>query len=904
MPRPDPSAPLRPRPGRTRVRAGWAGGGHLPASFPARAAARLRGAAVALLPLLAAGLLPSGAAGQTGPGRSVDPDGLRPGDTVLAAPAARYAASPVHRFVLGGGHRDLWDVPVPVEVLDLDAFAGGLTVEGPGGGNQTRSLRFTGADGRRYAFRSVDKDARRTLPPELRRSAAGAVLQDQISSLFPLSALVVAPLVDAVGVLRADPLLRVMPADPRLGQHADEFAGMLGWMEERPDEAKGGAAGFAGSRRVVGSERLFEILEEEPAVRVDARAFLRARLVDVLVGDWDRHPGQWRWARFPDGPGHVFQPVPRDRDWSLARIDGAFTWVAWMPWPQYLGFGPELGNPFRRTWNGQALDRRLLVELERSAWSEETARVVAALSDPVLAGAVARLPEAYRTRVGADLLADLRARRDALPAFAEAWYEHLAGWVDVHTTDADERARLTRLEDGRLRVEVTVVEEGRAAGARPWRRTFHPDETREVRLDLRGGDDRVVVEGPGPARVRIRVEGGGGDDHLEDRTDGRGVHLYGDAEDDRFRPAPRTRVDTEKWDEPYDPEDRTDRVPARDWGARTLPRMAVSYSPDRGLSVAAGAQRTAYGFRRWPYHSRFLAQGGVASRTGRLVGRLEGDVPVGRTTRLVTTLEARGEEVRHFFGFGNDTPAPPDEGAEAQRRELRLAAALRRPVGAGVEAGVGLGWRRLRDLGNPGTLVEAQAPYGFPDFDQLAVEAEAAWRGRPPETPLQAARSVTVRAAWHPSLLDVEEPFGTLEADASASVALSDGEARVPPVLALRLGGRKVWGRAPYHEAALLGGKETLRGFHAQRFSGDASLHGSLEARFGLGRFLLLLPGDVGVFAFLDAGRVFHPDDRSDDVKTGVGGGVWLSFLETYSARVAVARGELTGLYLSLGLPF
>ncbi len=34
------------------------------------------------------------------------------------------------------------------------------------------------------------------------------------------------------------------------------------------------------------------------AAGVDARAYLRARLMDVLIGDWDRHLEQWRWARY------------------------------------------------------------------------------------------------------------------------------------------------------------------------------------------------------------------------------------------------------------------------------------------------------------------------------------------------------------------------------------------------------------------------------------------------------------------------------------------------------------------------------------------------------------------------------------------------------------------------------
>ena len=195
---------------------------------------------------------------------------------------------------MGGGWRQMWPIPVPAPVLDLDTFAGGITPTGLGGGLQTRSLRFRAPDGTSYGFRSLDKDATRALDPVLRETLAASVMEDRIASLFPLSAMVVTPLLDAAGVFHPNPSLVVLPDDPRLGEYREEFAGLLGWIEERPDELEDEQPGFRGSTRVVGSERLLERLEEGPDSRVDAERFLMARLLDFLVADWDRHPDQWR----------------------------------------------------------------------------------------------------------------------------------------------------------------------------------------------------------------------------------------------------------------------------------------------------------------------------------------------------------------------------------------------------------------------------------------------------------------------------------------------------------------------------------------------------------------------------------------------------------------------------------
>jgi len=72
--------------------------------------------------------------------------------------ASAIALGPLHRWILGRHYRDVWTQIIRVERLDLSSFAGGLEPLRTGGGRQTRSLRFRGADGREYAFRSVDKD--------------------------------------------------------------------------------------------------------------------------------------------------------------------------------------------------------------------------------------------------------------------------------------------------------------------------------------------------------------------------------------------------------------------------------------------------------------------------------------------------------------------------------------------------------------------------------------------------------------------------------------------------------------------------------------------------------------------------------------------------------------------------
>jgi len=100
------------------------------------------------------------------------------------------------------------------------------------------------------------------------------------------------------------------------------------------------------------------------------------------------------------------------------------------------------------------------------------------------------------------------------------------------------------------------------------------------------------------------------------------------------------------------------------------------------------------------------------------------------------------------------------------------------------------------------------------------------------------------------------------------------------PTLALRAGGRKVWGTFPFYEAAFLGGHSSLPGYHSDRFAGDASVYGGVQLRVTLGPTPLALPALWGLFGNADAGRVYVNGKSPGGWHGGAGGGVWLAFLD------------------------
>ncbi|HMA43024.1 MAG TPA: BamA/TamA family outer membrane protein [Gemmatimonadales bacterium] len=820
-------------------------------------------------------------------------DSLHPPARVHLAAGARYRAGWLHRFLLGSHYRDLWATPLDVEVLDLTRFAGGLTPTGCGGRRQTTSIRLRSADGRTYVFRSVDKDPTLALPPDLRRTFARDLLQDQISSAHPGAPLVVAPLLEATGVLHATPRLYALPGDPRLTPFECAQPGMLGMIEERPAAASDDDPGFAGAVELASTQKLFDRLEHSAADRVDARAFLAARLLDVYIGDWDRHQDQWRWARFDAGGVHWWRAIPRDRDQAFARLDGLLVRLAGVYFPQLAGFDDDYPSLFRLTYAGQVLDRRLLSELEQPVWDSTAAALQARLTDSVIDGAVARLPEEYRRGSGARLAQSLRLRRDRLPEAARRFYRLLAGYVDVHATDDADTADLDRRADHSV-LRLT------AQGTTYFSRSFDPRVTKEIRLYLHGGDDRVVVRGLAGGPL-IRVVGGGGDDEMVDSSSGGAVRFYDDRGANRFVRGARTGVDTRRYEAP--PIDTSTLGRPRDWGARLVPFTWVSYGSDIGLFLGGGAVRTGYGFRYAPYHTRTTIRAGYATGAASYRATLVHEIrnfPGRATTTL--QLRASGIDVVRFYGFGNQTP---DTGSTAfykvPQQQYLVAPTITWPTSSATEVSVGVVVKNATSEPDATRLLGVLRPYGIGNFWQAGVTGGARLDTR--DRPAWASHGVllAVSGGAYPATLDVTKAFGELSAQAATYLTPRHG-----PTLALRMGGSRMFGPYPFHEAAFIGGATTVRGFPEHRFAGDAALFGNAELRASLAHFHLLVPIEFGGFGLADAGRVFLSGETSDVWHGAAGGGLWFAFLSrTNTLVVAAARSaERTGVYVRAGFAY
>ena len=461
-------------------------------------------------------------------------------DSVLATAGRQYNRhSGFYQFFLGRHYRRVWAAPVKVAVLNLATAApGGLIPGKAGGGYQSISMTLEGHQKREYALRALDKEPYKTLPLLLRHTFVLNVVRDATSAAIPYGALTVPLLAQAAGVPHTRPrLVYIRQDETGLGESSAQFQGKLALLEEKYNSLAARTPDLAAAVGFNGGEAMLKKVYHHPAYFIDQPAFLRARLLDVWLGDWDRHAAQWSWAAFKEAGGRVrYLGIPKDRDQVFFRFDdGVIPWLAARPFiaPQFQTFRTAYTNVAGLVYQARFIDQRGLPAMTRADFQRTARDLQRRLPDSVIDRALRCLPPAVFALEGARLGTVLKARRETLPRAADDYYLTLAHKPTLGGTAQAERFVVHRYADSTtVRIFSRALSPLSAGDSLWFQRTYYPAETKELSLNGLDGDDIFEVSTAATRRpMPVLLYGGEGHDRLVLHGSSQRLKLFDEASD-------------------------------------------------------------------------------------------------------------------------------------------------------------------------------------------------------------------------------------------------------------------------------------------------------------------------------------------------------------------------------------
>ena len=825
-------------------------------------------------------------------------------ETVSIVANKKYEANGLKRLFLGTDYRRSWTTEINVPVLNLDTVGGGIAPYQRGGGRQTKSLKFLAADQSEYVFRSVDKDPSRALSFDLRRSLISLAVRDQTTAQQPYGALATSKLLDELDILHARPRLYVMPDDEKLGPFRETFGNMLGMLEERPTGVKAFRKTFAGADEIRKTIKMFRQLYKDRDNQIAQDEFVRARVFDILIGDWGRHEDNWKWAGFDREGGVHYRPIPRDRDHVFSRWDGILPWLADREWAKPSGenFDFTLKGLRSLTWQARHMDRFLGSELTRADWVNAASFIQQEISASEIDAAMAVMPPEISADVKV-IAQKLKQRQKDLPRYAEQYYRMLAKEVDIVGSVKHELFEVNRLPDGKVEVDMYKLKKGKK-DKQFYSRIFDPKETKEIRLFGLHGEDAFLINGESNKSIKLRVLPGPGVDSIVDQSNvlrqKNMTLIYDEYQTDHKITGAESKLASS-------PEHDTYHYRRTAFTYNTyLPLVFLYYNSGNGLSGGGGLffKNQAYGkpdfsstHRIFGTYSsldnmRFAYKGTWRHVFGSWDLALGGDLD-------------RRRRFNYYFGVGNESEIDQTLFDNTDFYTLRYTsvqayAGLQNTFWQRSTFGLGLsvisnGGESLDDNSFPeeGGSIPGESPLRMA---RAHVVLDIDLRDRP-DLPTQGTRFM-MHNYISKALNAKGESFGQLKGVAEYFTTA------YPVTLGIRLGGAYMTGDPPFYELQYLGQRTYLRGYRQNRFAGHHSLFFNSDLRISLKENPnALIPFKFGLRLFYDVGRVYVRGETSNKLHHGYGAGIYFTpFRERYALNLSLGFSEEESALLLFGL--
>ena len=789
-------------------------------------------------------------------------------NTIQIPVGAEYKTSNFHQWLWGKNYRKDWYTPVTLQVSKLDTMVGGLTPIKEGGGHQTKSLQLADKNDRRYTLRTINKKLGKVLPPDFIGTFLEDIVNDKVSMSYPFGASIAANLASKANVYHTNPVFVYVPKQPLIDTFKD-FGNSSYLFEQKLDENWKIADNLGNFEHFEGTFKIIDSLLENNKYKADQKTFIRSRLFDMLINDWDRHEDQWEWGTRKHNGLTYFVPVPQDRDQAFYTYNGVLLSFALSAsgMKYFQRFKEKMDDVTTLNFEQRNLDRFFANEMSLNDWQSAAKQLQQSLTNDVIDAAVKQVPVEVRELSAVTIGNILKGRRDRLLINATTYYKFIAKEVDVPGTKDNERFIITRINDDATSLKIFAGGSGNAS--QPiYNRTFKREETNEIRIYGIGGQDKFEVNGL-ENDIKIRLIGAKNRDSIT--TAGPDVSVY-DNKDNYFNTVAGTRLKLSDKDKIHDFK----------YAAYTYDKKGISptffYNNDDYFYVGLGYGSTKYGWRKSPFVYKqnlslnySLSQGALSVNYDGLFPKLVGKwdlVVIGRWDAIRWT---------NFFGYGNESRFVGKKIAyyRARSEQWLGGLGLARKFGHSNLSINGM-YQQIRVKADDDRFTGKYLNNVIPDLTSIKHfgVAELLYNVHQVNDSIIPTKGYMfwARAAYLQNLNNSTKTVGDFQANLRLFLPLSSRFSMV-----LLGGAQTVTGKPEFYQYASIGGGQTFRGFRLGRFYGKSAYYNNNTLRYMKDVKGHLYRGKFGLLTFYDNGRVWYPGETSNTIHSAYGGGILLA---------------------------
>lgn len=830
-------------------------------------------------------------------------------------------ASGFKKFIWGERYRKAYSTRVNVPNVKLDTLFGGLIPVKKGGGNQSKSLRLEDKNGTQYVMRAIRKQALQYLQAVLFKdqyiegqfddTATEDLILDVFTGSHPYAPLVIGDLADAIGVYHTNPVLYFVPKQERLGQYNDEYGDELYMIEEHTSEGHGDQASFGFQNELLSTDDMMKKIHKDEDIKVDEAAYIKARLFDMLIGDWDRHQDQWRWIEFKEDGKKIYRPMPRDRDQAFSKMSDGFllgTAVRLMPTARLLRkYSDDLVDVKGVNVEPYPLDMEIIAESEKSVWDAQVKHIQQYITDDIIEKAFLNIPEEMPVGSIKDIKEKLKARRANLQYISNRYFQLLNKYAVIKGTNKDDWFDVERMPNGQTKVTAYRIKKGEKKDIFH-QRTYNRDETKEIWIYALDDDDVFEVKGEGENLIKVILIGGQNNDKYIIEN-GKRVKYYD------YKSKKNTIV-THKGKKKFSDDYKTnvyDYKKLKNSTNRLIPSLGAN--PDDGFKLGFVDIYTTYGFERNPFTEQhhfaafyyFATEGFDLNYKGEFANVI-GNFNLGLEAHFTSPNYAF-----NFFGSGNESSNPEadsNDGFDAdldynrvKLRTLKFEPSLKRKGRYGASFKFGLTYEAIEVEDTEGRYIndEVIGDNTEVDNDFYGADVKYEYANSDNEAFPTLGMLFSIHAGFRNNI-ETSKGFGYIIPELGFDYKLdTNGQL----VLATKLRGHFNLGdNYEFYQGATIGADNGLRGFRNQRFNGKSAFVQSTDLRLNLKKVRTnVMPLKIGLYGGFDYGRVWIEHEDSNTWHTSLGGGIFANAADMLTLNLSAFNSD-EGLRFAFRLGF